>query len=171
MLAVGIMHWLHASHSWLGTEGTFNYMDTGELTVYDPRRCASSWRAYRQPALIHTPEYITAYSASPGACIIFWWHSGRGVRTEFRLRPTLHPIGFLLIATSFTYTGFWNAVFYNVPDILKRRQSIPTSQQRMLHIFSCSSRTDKLLYSQAYGLFHWHGVMRQPAWGYVSIFL
>jgi hypothetical protein len=103
--------------SWVGTGGTFKNLDTGEITVYDPRRRAFPWRAYRQPALIHTREYLAAYNATPGACTTFWGHSGRRATTGFRSRPTIHRIGFVFLAAYFTWKGFWNTVFYDVPNV------------------------------------------------------
>lgn len=103
--------------SWMGTGGTFKNLDTGEITVYDPRRRAFPWRAYRQPAIIRTREYHAAYNASTDTCTMYWGHSGRSVRTEFRLRPTIHRIGFILLATYIVWKGFWNTVFYNVPNV------------------------------------------------------
>jgi hypothetical protein len=103
--------------SWVGAGGAFKNLDTGEITVYDPRRRAFPWHAYRQPALIRTREHLAAYNASPGACTTFWGHSGRSVRTEFRFRPTIHRIGFIFLVTYITWKGFWNTVFYSVPNV------------------------------------------------------
>jgi len=103
--------------SWVGTGGTFKNLDTGEITVYDPRHRAFPWRAHHQPALIRTPEYLQAYNASPGACTTFWGHSGRRVKTEFRFRPTIHRISFVFLTLYMACKGYWNTVFYNVPNV------------------------------------------------------
>lgn len=114
--------------AWVGTGGTFRNMETGEITVYDPRRRAFPARAYHQPALICSHEYLTAYNASTAACAMFWGHSGRSVKTELRFRPTIHRVGFLCIAMYITWQGFWNMIFYNVPnvyeEVLKHRNTI-----------------------------------------------
>ncbi|KAH8787089.1 hypothetical protein F5882DRAFT_461772 [Hyaloscypha sp. PMI_1271] len=113
---------------WVGTGGIFKNLDTGEITVYDPRRRAFPWRAYRQPALIRTREYLVAYNASPGACTTFWGHSGRSVRTQYRLRPTIHRIGFVFLAICIASIGYWKTVWYRVPnvyeDILRHPKTI-----------------------------------------------
>lgn len=126
--------------SWIGTGGTFRNMDTGEITVYDPRRRAFPWRAYHQPSLIRTREYLAAYNTSTGACTTFWGHSGRSVRAEFRFRPTIHRIGFVFLAMYITWKGFWNTVFYDVPnvykEILKHPKTIkPEDVARIFRIF------------------------------------
>lgn len=103
--------------SWMGSEGTFKNLDTGGMTVYDPRRRAFLWRAYRQPALIRTREYHAAYNTSRDACTMYWGHSGRSVKSEFRFRPTIHRIGFLLLAMYLVCKGYWSTVFYSVPNV------------------------------------------------------
>jgi hypothetical protein len=84
--------------SWVGTGGTFRNSETGETTVYDPRRRAFPERAYHQPAIIDTRQYFTAYNASPDSCTTFWGHSGRSMKVNFRLRPTIYRVGFLFLS-------------------------------------------------------------------------
>lgn len=103
--------------SWVGTGGTFKNSDTGEITVYDPRRRSFPWRAYRRPSLLRGPEYMAAYNANPGACSTFWGHSGNSVEMDLKFRPTIHRIGFLLLAMYLTFTGYWSFLQYRVPDI------------------------------------------------------
>lgn len=103
--------------SWIGTGGTFKNLDTGDITVYDPRRRAFPWRAYHRPAIIRTREYHAAYNANKGACTTYWGHSGRSVVSGFRIRPTIHRVGFISLATYFIWKGFWNTVFYSVPNV------------------------------------------------------
>ncbi|KAG4433304.1 hypothetical protein IFR05_011224 [Cadophora sp. M221] len=104
--------------SWFGTGGTFKNRETGEITVYDPGRRAFPWRAYHQPALIRTREYLTAFNAGPGLCTTYWGHAGRTVKTDFRFRAFIHRIGFLSIAIYLAWKGFWNTVFYDVPNAM-----------------------------------------------------
>ncbi|KAF2280704.1 uncharacterized protein EI97DRAFT_453956 [Westerdykella ornata] len=108
--------------SWFGTGGTFKNQDTGEITVYDPRRRAFPWQAYRNPALIRTRAYIKKYNdCADAACTSYWGHSGRPTKSDFRFRPTIYRVGFLLLAGYFALKGFWNTVFYDVPNEFEER--------------------------------------------------
>jgi hypothetical protein len=125
--------------SWVGTGGTFKNIDTGEITVYDPRRRAFPRRAYRQPALIRTRKYLAAYNTSPGTCDAFWGHSGRPVRTEFRFRPVIYRNSFVFFAAYTAWKGFWNILDYNVPnvyeEILKHPKTITVEDiERILRL-------------------------------------
>jgi hypothetical protein len=111
--------------SCIGTGGTFRNMDTGEITVYDPRRRAFPWRAYRQPWLLRRPAYMAAYNADPGLCAAYWGHAGNSVKTDMRFRPTIHRIGFLLLAMYFTFTGYWSLLWYKVPNIYEELEKHP----------------------------------------------
>ena len=110
---------------WFGTGGTFKNTETGALTVYDPRRRAFPWRAYRQPSLIHTFEYIAEYNASPCSCNAYWGHLGRTMKTDFRIRSTAYRIGFVLLATYLASTGFSKGLAFDVPNIYEEEIKHP----------------------------------------------
>ncbi|PVH83488.1 hypothetical protein DL98DRAFT_107539 [Cadophora sp. DSE1049] len=107
--------------SWFGTGGTFKNRDTGEITVYDPGRRAFPWRAYHQPDMTRSREYIAAFNANPGLCTTYWGHSGRSVKTDFRFRATIHRLGFLFLALYLTLKGFWSIIWYDVPNVYEER--------------------------------------------------
>jgi hypothetical protein len=103
--------------SWVGTGATFKNRETGEMTFYDLRRRAFPQQAYRQPSFIRSREYLDAYNANPAACTTFWGHSGRQTMSEARYRPIIHRIGFICIALFFVFKGFWNTLWYKLPNL------------------------------------------------------
>lgn len=101
--------------SWLGTGGTFKNRDTGEITVWDPGRRALPWQAHYNPSIIRSRQYMTTFNANPGLCISYWGHAGRNMKTEFRIRVTLHRLAFLSLATFLVCKGYWHMVMYDLP--------------------------------------------------------
>jgi hypothetical protein len=102
----------------------------------DPRRRGFPLDAEQRPELIRTRGYFEAYNANPGACTTYWGHSGHAVKGHVRFRPTIYRVGFILLAAYFVGKGYFNIIFYDVPnlyaEIIEHRKTITVDDVRRI---------------------------------------
>ncbi|KAF2790134.1 hypothetical protein K505DRAFT_365008 [Melanomma pulvis-pyrius CBS 109.77] len=117
----------------------FKDSDTGELSKTDPRLRAFPERATGRNTPLQSFAYISSYNANASTCTTYWGHLGRQWKSDFRARPVIYRLNFLLFSLILFARGWWSMFAFSATKFLKHHNQLPDltveDLERVIRIF------------------------------------